>query len=160
MVVTRVFRSCLLIELGPICISMIASLWLKSCEDHSLLKSYNGGLWKNNYRSVSSRQCTSNCRKQSTLVYILSAIKICDAPAVRVKSGIFGQTAKFGQPPCLFHSSVIGMKNKLTKQTVKILMRRLIRSRLIWISTVCKCVSEFTWCPNLPDFTLNRADIF
>ena len=42
----------------------------------------------------------------------------------RVKSGIFGQTAKFGQPPCLFHSSVIGMKNKLTKQTVKLLMRR------------------------------------
>ena len=33
-----------------------------------------------------------------------------------VKSGIFGQTAKLGQPPCLFHSSVIGMKNKLSKQ--------------------------------------------
>ena len=61
-----------------------------------------------------------------------------------VKSGIFGQTAKFRQPPCLFHSSVIGIKNRLTKQTVKILMRRLIRSRLIWIFTVCKCVSEFT----------------
>ena len=28
----------------------------------------------------------------------------------RVKSGIFGQTAKFGQPPCLFFSSVIGIK--------------------------------------------------
>ena len=40
-----------LIELGPICKSKAASLWLKSCEDHSLLKSYNGGLWKNNYRS-------------------------------------------------------------------------------------------------------------
>ena len=26
------------------------------------------------------------------------------------KSGIFGQTAKFGQEPCLFHSSVIGIK--------------------------------------------------
>ena len=35
-------------------------------------------------------------------------------------------------------------------------MRRLIRSRLIWISTVCKRMSEFTWCPNLPDFTLSR----
>ena len=33
-------------------------------------------------------------------------------------------------------------------------MRRLVRSRLIWIYTVCKCVSELTWCPNLPDFTL------
>ena len=62
----------------------------------------------------------------------------------RVKSGIFGQTAKFGQPLCSFHSSIVGIKNKLTKQTVKILMRRLIRSRLIWISTVCKRVSEFT----------------
>ena len=62
----------------------------------------------------------------------------------RVKSGIFGQTAKFGQPLCLFHSSIVGIKNKLTKQTVKTLMRRLIRSRLIWISTVCKRVSEFT----------------
>ena len=28
----------------------------------------------------------------------------------RVKSGIFGQTAKFGQPSYLFHSSVIGIK--------------------------------------------------
>ena len=33
-------------------------------------------------------------------------------------------------------------------------MRWLISSRLIWIYTVCKCVSEFTLCPNLPDFTL------
>ena len=63
---------------------------------------------------------------------------------IRVKSGICGQTAKFGQPPCLFHSSIIGTKNKLTKQIVEILMRRLIRSRLIWISTVCKRVSELT----------------
>ena len=61
-----------------------------------------------------------------------------------VESGIFGQTAKFGQLTSLFHISNIGIKNKLTKQTVKILMRRLIRSRLIWIYTVCKCVSEFT----------------
>ena len=56
-----------------------------------------------------------------------------------VKSGIFGQTAKFGQRPCLFHISNIGITNKLTKQTVKMLMRRLIS-----IYTVCKCVSEFT----------------
>ena len=35
----------------------------------------------------------------------------------RVKSGIFGQTAHFEQPPCLFHSSIIGIKNKLTKQS-------------------------------------------
>ena len=56
----------------------------------------------------------------------------------RVKLGIFGQTAKFGQPRSLYHTSVIEIKNKLTKQTVKILMRR-----LIWISIVCKYVSEF-----------------
>ena len=42
---------CLLVELGPICNSMAASLCLKSCEDHSLLKSYNGCLSKNKYRS-------------------------------------------------------------------------------------------------------------
>ena len=31
-------------------------------------------------------------------------------------SGIFGQTAKFGQRPCLFHISNIGIKNKLPKK--------------------------------------------
>ena len=77
--------------------------------------------------------------------------KIWSSSKHAVKSGIFGQTAKFGQRPCLFHISNIGIKNKLTKQTVKILM---IRSRLILIYTVCKCVSEFTWCLNLSDFTL------
>ena len=39
---------CLLVELGPVCNSMAALLCLKSCEDHSLLKSFNGGLWKKN----------------------------------------------------------------------------------------------------------------
>ena len=38
-------------------------------------------------------------------------------------------------------------------------MRRLIRSRLIWIYTIWKCVSEFTWCPNLPDFTLDDKEV-
>ena len=64
----------------------------------------------------------------------------------RVKSGEFGRSAKFGQRPCLFHILIIGISkqytlfciffrvginNKLTKQTVQILMRRLIRNRLI-----------------------------
>ena len=62
----------------------------------------------------------------------------------RVKSAKFERSAKFGQQPCLFHFSIIGIKNKLTKQRVKIQMIQLIRSCLIWISTVCKCVSEFT----------------
>ena len=33
-------------------------------------------------------------------------------------------------------------------------MRHIIKGRLIWIFTVCKCMSEFTQCPTLPDFTL------
>ena len=57
----------------------------------------------------------------------------------RVKSVIFGQTAKFGQRPCLFHISNIGIKNKLTKQTVKILTAHL---NLHCLQSVC---------PNLPD---------
>ena len=62
----------------------------------------------------------------------------------RVKSGIFGQTAKFGQPPCLFHSLIIGIKNKSTQQTVEILMRRLraVSSGFPLFANVC---------PNLPD---------
>ena len=55
----------------------------------------------------------------------LYSIHFTSMDSHRVKSGKFGQTAKFGQPLCLFHSSNIGIKNKLTKQTVKILMRRL-----------------------------------
>ena len=44
-------HSCLLIELSPIiCNYMTSSLCFQSCEDHSLLKSYNGSL-KNSYRS-------------------------------------------------------------------------------------------------------------
>ena len=34
-------------------------------------------------------------------------------------------------------------------------MERLIRSRVVWISTVCKCMSEFTLSQKFPDFTLN-----
>ena len=44
---------CLLVDIDPICNSMASSLFLKNCVDHSLLKSYNGGLWKNNDRSGS-----------------------------------------------------------------------------------------------------------
>ena len=43
--------------------------------------------------------------------------------AVWVKSGKFGWTAKFRQPACLFHILIIGIKNKLTKQPMKILSR-------------------------------------
>ena len=33
---------------------------------------------------------------------------------------MFGQTAEFGQRSCLLHTSIIGIKHKLTKRTVKI----------------------------------------
>ena len=37
---------------GPICNSMAASsLCFKSCEEHSVLKTYNGGLWENIHMS-------------------------------------------------------------------------------------------------------------
>ena len=38
---------------SDICNYMAASSCFKSCEDHSLLKGYNGGMWKNSYRSGS-----------------------------------------------------------------------------------------------------------
>ena len=53
-----------------------------------------------------------------------------------MKSCIFGQTAKFGQRPCLFHISNIGIK-KSTKQTVKA-----VSSGFTLFANVC---------PNLPD---------
>ena len=43
---------CLFVELGPICNSITVLLCLKSCEDHIFLKSYNGGLLKNNYQTT------------------------------------------------------------------------------------------------------------
>ena len=54
----------------------------------------------------------------------------------KVKSGIFGQTAKFGQRPCSFHISIIGIKNKLTNQKVKILVRRQNSRKILKISSV------------------------
>ena len=52
-------------------------------------------------------------------------------------SGIFGQTSKFGQPPSLYHSSIIEIKNKQTKNN-------LIKQTVKILSTVCNM------CPNLP----------
>ena len=90
----------------------------------------------------------------------MPVVLIVNELSTRVKSGIFGQTAKFGQRPCLFHISHIGIKNKLTKQTVKILMRRLIRSRLIWIYTVCfalfVCLFDLILYVPATIFQLNR----
>ena len=64
--------------------------------------------------------------------HITSVLLVC----IAVKSGIFGETAKFGQRLVCFTFQILESKSKLSKQTVKILMRRLIRSRLIRISSV------------------------
>ena len=73
MVVTGVSHSYLLIELGPICNSMAASLGLKSCEDHSLLKSYNGDLWKNNYRSGPIRELLGDADSDLASAHIVNS---------------------------------------------------------------------------------------
>ena len=88
-----------------------------------------------------STQCLLDPVPQSPIfkIFLSDCSTTCLFNSVRVKSGILGQTASFGQSPCLFHSSIIGIKNKLTKQTVKILMRRLIGSRLIWIFLLQTC---------------------
>ena len=70
---------------------------------------------------------------------------VCDLVDVselaRVKSGIFGQTAKFGQRPCLFDISNIGIKNKKNLANSE---NPDETAHLTWNYTVCKCVSEFT----------------
>ena len=53
----------------------------------------------------------------------------------RVKPGKFGHSAKFGQRPCFFDFRIIGIKIKLTKQTVKNPMRFSLFANV---------------CPNLP----------
>ena len=65
------------------------------------------------------KQRTHNLRYivRSLLMKLAPGVQVvCDLVDVselaRVKSGIFGQTAKFGQRPCLFHISNIGIKNK------------------------------------------------
>ena len=68
-----VSHSCLLVELGSICNSMATSLCLKSCEDHSLLNSYNGGLWKNNYSSGPSNYL-GNISGKTVLIYTNSQV--------------------------------------------------------------------------------------
>ena len=57
----------------------------------------------------------------------------------QVNSDIHLQTVEITMRPSY---QGIHFLHRLTKQTVKILMRRLVRSRLIWIFTVC--MSEFT----------------
>ena len=68
--------------------------------------------------------------------------------------GIWVKSGKFGRSAILFfHILINGIKYKSTNQSVKILLRRLIRSPLIWISTVCKCspnLSEVKSYMNLP----------
>ena len=135
-------------------------VWVYSCQNATLLEiTCRGSYIMLTYRALllslmpATKALRSLCICGGSPKHSLLINAIC-SEILRVKSGIFGQTAKFGQRPSLFNISNIGIKNKLTKQTVKILMRRLIRSRLIWIYTVCKCSSEFTCCPNIPNLTL------
>ena len=44
------------------------------------------------------------------LEVLLNRLSYVSAYSYRVKSGIFGQTAKFRQRPCLFHILNIGIK--------------------------------------------------
>ena len=64
--------------------------------------------------------------------------------AVKVKSGNFGHQVNLDSGLVCFMFQLLEYKNVLTEQTVKILMRRLIRGCLIKISTVYRCMSEFT----------------
>ena len=49
-------------------------------------------------------------KERSNTFRILSRRRSKSSSAGRVKSGIFGHTAKFGQRACLFHISNIGIK--------------------------------------------------
>ena len=50
------------------------------------------------------------------------SIIVAEKTKLSMISGKVGQTAKFGQRPCLFHISNIEIENELTKQTVIILI--------------------------------------
>ena len=76
--------------------------------------------------------------------------KDCFENVNRVKSGKFGRSAKFGKRPCLIHILTIGIKNKLTKQTVKILMRRLVSSGFALFANVCPNLPGVRSYPTLP----------
>ena len=110
MVVTRVSHSCFLIELGPICNSMAASLWLKSCEDHNLFKSYNWGLWKNNYRTGPCRVVDGSCGRRTatmhdcrTAKYILS--KWAGNHSLKTKKNAFPDEFLKMSTPCVLFTS-------------------------------------------------------
>ena len=109
---------------------VVVKLKTCSCERQRLIHFFSASLSSDFYLQKLNRQMFQS--------YFHNQIQFIDHDSVskflsfniklghRVKSGIFGQTAKFGQRPCLFHISNIGMKNRLNKQTVKIVMRRLI----------------------------------
>ena len=75
MAVTWVSHICLFVELGPICNSMAASLCLKSCEDHSLLKSYDGGLWK---KQLQVGPYTTMVIAHQTYLHLRSLTMLCN----------------------------------------------------------------------------------
>ena len=74
----------------------------------------------------------------------------------RVKSGDLGHRVN-ADSDLVYFIFLFWNEKYITKQTVKLLMRR--RRRIIWIFTVCKGMSPFTWGPKLPDFTLLITDL-
>ena len=68
---------------------------------------------------------SSYMKRNGIVFFVMNRQYVTHLCFARVQSGKFGRSAKFGQRPCLFHILMIGIKNKLTQQTVKILMRRL-----------------------------------
>ena len=116
-------------------------VWVSICkkQQHLLQLCHQDAAFQN---AIVGRKRTTE--EVDTGIHVITPIGDTVGDSYRVNSGMVEQTATFEQRSCFFHTSVIGRINKLTKQTVTILMRRLIRSCLIWISTVCECVSEFT----------------
>ena len=53
---------------------MATLLWFKSCEDHSLLKSYNGGLWYRIYRSGPINVYLNYSKYLAILIIIITLI--------------------------------------------------------------------------------------
>ena len=70
----------------------------------------------------------------------------------RVTAGNFGRRVILDSNLVCFIFDYLNKNNKLTKQI-------LMRHRLIWSSTLCKCMSEYNRRPKLPDSTILFIDL-
>ena len=73
--------------------------------------------------------------------------------SIRVKSGKFGRSTKFGQRPCFFHILIIGIIKINSAKKVKILMRRLIilDFHCLQMYVQMYLMSEVTWLLLIPN---------